>query len=60
MTGMSLPEPTLEHVVRRLGEVNRDPRFAGVERAVGIVFRQWPLNVDDDEVLIKVVVLKRR
>ncbi len=56
---MSLPEPTLEYVERRLGEVNRDSRFTGVERAVEMVFQQWSLNVDDDEVLIKVVVLNR-
>lgn len=54
---MSLPEPNLEYVLRRLHELKGDDQFYGAERAVELVFRQWPTNVNYDEVLAKVVVL---
>ena len=56
---MSLPEPTLARTRRRLTEFAGDRRFAVSERAVSLIFSQWPRNSDAGEVLAKVVVINR-
>lgn len=56
---MNLPMPDLTYVSRRLGELRGDDRFYGADRAVQLVFRQWPVNTDSDQVLVKVIVLNR-
>ncbi len=58
-TAMSLQEPNLAYVLKRLEELRHNNQFYGAERAVDLVFRQWPTNVNYDEVLVKVVVLNR-
>lgn len=56
---MSLTEPTLDFVQRRLRELDGDERFYGAERAVGLVFQQWPGNTDFHQVLVKTIVLNQ-
>lgn len=56
---MSLQEPNLAYVLKRLEELRHNNQFYGAERAVDLVFRQCPTNVNYDEVLVKVVVLNR-
>jgi hypothetical protein len=53
------PKPTLDYVTQRIAEFNDDPQYYGAERAVDLVFRQWPQNTVDEQVLVKVVVLNR-
>ncbi len=56
---MNLPEPDIGYVLQRLEAMRGDDRFYGAERAVQLVFEQWPTNRDAEEVLVKVVVLNR-
>jgi hypothetical protein len=51
--------PNLEYVTARLAELEKNGRFYGAERAVALVFRQWPMNTDFQEVLVKTTVLNR-
>lgn len=52
-----LKHPTAELVTERLASMRDDLRFVDTERAVAIVFTQWPRNVQIEEVLAKVAVL---
>lgn len=54
---MELVEPTLNYVQQRLRDVDGDMQFRGAERAVAMVFGQWPRNVELEQVLVKTVVL---
>ncbi|MBI1901796.1 MAG: hypothetical protein HYS13_11885 [Planctomycetia bacterium] len=56
---MGLTEPTLDYVQQRLCELEGDERFYGAERAVGLVFAQWPHNREFEHVLVKTIVLNR-
>lgn len=56
---MDLPTPDATYVAQRLESLLGNERFYGAERAVQLVFEQWPTNTDSDQVLVKVVVLNR-
>jgi hypothetical protein len=56
---MRLAEPTVDYVQQRLRELEGDDRFYGAERAVELVFAQWPRNTEFEHVLVKTIVLNR-
>ena len=56
---VSLPRPTPEYIQDCLAEIDAESRIAEAERAVSLVFGQWPRNHNYDEVLVKVMVLDR-
>lgn len=52
-----LNKPTHDYVTRRLPDFDAVPRISDADRAVTLVFRQWPENKRIDEVLVKVSTL---
>ena len=54
-----ITKPTPDYITRRIAEFDGDLKYSGSERAVELVFSQWPLNNNYQEVLVKVVVLNQ-
>ncbi|HEY8355237.1 MAG TPA: hypothetical protein VIK69_09520, partial [Methylophilaceae bacterium] len=50
-------EPTPDYILSRLPDFDATPRYSDADRAVGLVFSQWPTNRLIEEVLTKVVTL---
>lgn len=50
-------EPTPDYILSRLPDFDATPRYSDADRAVGLVFSQWPTNRLIEEVLAKVVTL---
>ena len=56
---MNRSEPNSNYVRQQLSAFENDPRYYGADEALGLVFKQWPANVELSHVLIKVVLLNR-
>ena len=56
---MTLPKPTPALIRRRLDELDAGTNLNDLDRAVQIVFEQWPRNVSLTEILVKVAVLNQ-
>src|SRR5436309_368273 len=56
---MSFKTPSADYVRKKLSKRGDDSRYFGADPAVRLVFQQWPKNVDEQHVLVKVVVLDR-
>ncbi|HEV2177175.1 MAG TPA: hypothetical protein VGW33_08240 [Terriglobia bacterium] len=56
---IDLTKPTPDYVQQRVREFDADEKLKRDERAVALVFQQWPANSDHEQVLVKTVVLNR-
>ena len=54
---MSMKPPTLDYVQQRIQEF--DEGYGADERAVELVFKQWPSNTEYPKVLLKTIVVNR-
>jgi hypothetical protein len=56
---INITEPTLDYVQQRVREFDADEELKRDERAVALVFQQWPANSEHEQVLVKTIVLNR-